>query len=144
MRISDWSSDVCSSDLRRACHGAGLGGDLSRGMRPGGPMDSGKFRLVTRSDFDGLASAVLLRDLDLIDDVRFVHPKDMQDGQIEIGARDIITNLPYVPGCHLCFDHHLSEELRVGANGAGAAGAGTGPGNGRDADRKSTRLNSSH
>src|SRR3546814_3789144 len=77
---------------RRACHGAGLGGDLSRGMRPGGPMDSGKFRLVTRSDFDGLASAVLLRDLDLIDDVRLVHPTDMQDGPIEIGARDILTD----------------------------------------------------
>jgi len=85
-------------------------------------MSSGKFRLVTRSDFDGLASAVLLRELDLIDDVQFVHPKDMQDGRIAIGPRDIITNLPYVPGCHLCFDHHLSEELRAGSAG-GADGA---------------------
>lgn len=83
-------------------------------------MDSGKFRLVTRSDFDGLASAVLLREMDLIDDIRFVHPKDMQDGQIEIGPRDIVTNLPYVPGCHLCFDHHLSEAFR-GASGGGGA-----------------------
>jgi nanoRNase/pAp phosphatase (c-di-AMP/oligoRNAs hydrolase) len=83
-------------------------------------MDSGRFRLVTRSDFDGLASAVLLRELDLIDDIRFVHPKDMQDGQVEIGPRDIITNLPYVPGCHLCFDHHLSEEMRGASGGSGA------------------------
>ncbi|WP_341702937.1 exopolyphosphatase [Ferrovibrio sp.] len=78
-------------------------------------MGSGRYRLVTRSDFDGLASAVLLREMDLIDEIRFAHPKDMQDGAVEIGPRDIITNLPYVPGCHLCFDHHLSEEIRAGA-----------------------------
>jgi nanoRNase/pAp phosphatase (c-di-AMP/oligoRNAs hydrolase) len=71
-----------------------------------------KFRLVTRSDFDGLACAVLLKHLGMIDDIKFVHPKDMQDGKIEIGPRDITTNLPYVPGAHLIFDHHASETLR--------------------------------
>jgi nanoRNase/pAp phosphatase (c-di-AMP/oligoRNAs hydrolase) len=71
-----------------------------------------KFRLVTRSDFDGLVCAVLLKHLDLIDEILFVHPKDMQDGKIDIGARDITTNLPYVPGAHLAFDHHLSETVR--------------------------------
>mgnify|MGYP001824196786 CR=1 FL=1 len=71
-----------------------------------------KFRLVTRSDFDGLVCAVLLKELDMIDDILFVHPKDMQDGKIAIGPRDITTNLPYVEGCHLAFDHHLSETLR--------------------------------
>ncbi|MDR5898645.1 exopolyphosphatase [Halomonas vilamensis] len=71
-----------------------------------------KFRLVTRSDFDGLVCGALLKHLDLIDDITFVHPKDMQDGKIEITDRDITTNLPYVPGCHLAFDHHLSETLR--------------------------------
>jgi nanoRNase/pAp phosphatase (c-di-AMP/oligoRNAs hydrolase) len=71
-----------------------------------------KFRLVTRSDFDGLVCAVLLRHLDLIDDILFVHPKDMQDGKIAITSRDITTNLPYVAGAHLVFDHHLSETLR--------------------------------
>ena len=71
-----------------------------------------KFRLVTRSDFDGLVCAVLLRHLDLIDDILFVHPKDMQDGKIVITARDITTNLPYVAGAHLVFDHHLSETIR--------------------------------
>jgi nanoRNase/pAp phosphatase (c-di-AMP/oligoRNAs hydrolase) len=70
------------------------------------------FRLVTRSDFDGLVCAVLLRHLELIDDIKFVHPKDMQDGKVEIGPRDITTNLPYVPGAHLVFDHHHSETLR--------------------------------
>ncbi|MEI6412922.1 MAG: exopolyphosphatase [Pseudomonadota bacterium] len=71
-----------------------------------------KYRLVTRSDFDGLVCAVLFKELNLIDDIKFVHPKDMQDGLIDIGPRDISTNLPYVPGCHLAFDHHLSEALR--------------------------------
>lgn len=76
------------------------------------PSASAKYRLVTRSDFDGLVCAVLLKELDLIDDILFVHPKDMQDGKIEISARDITTNLPYVPGAHLVFDHHESETLR--------------------------------
>lgn len=71
-----------------------------------------KFRLVTRSDFDGLVCGTLLKHLDLVDDILFVHPKDMQDGKIEITDRDITTNLPFVPGCHLAFDHHLSETLR--------------------------------
>lgn len=76
-------------------------------------MSETKYRLVTRSDFDGLVCAVLLRELDLIDDIKFVHPKDMQDGKVEITDRDITTNLPYVPGCHLCFDHHASESMRM-------------------------------
>jgi len=71
-----------------------------------------RFRLVTRSDFDGLVCAVLLKELDLLDEVKFVHPKDMQDGLIHITGRDITTNLPYVPGAHLAFDHHFSETLR--------------------------------
>lgn len=77
-------------------------------------MSDQKFRLVTRSDFDGLVCAVLLKHLDLIDDITFVHPKDMQDGKIAITDRDITTNLPYVEGVHLAFDHHLSETLRTG------------------------------
>ena len=75
-------------------------------------MSDRKYRLVTRSDFDGLVCAVLLNELDLIDDILFVHPKDMQDGKIQITERDITTNLPYVPGAHLVFDHHESETVR--------------------------------
>lgn len=77
-------------------------------------MTEKKYRLVTRSDFDGLVCAVLLKELDLIDDIKFVHPKDMQDGVIEITGNDITTNLPYVEGVYLAFDHHYSETLRVG------------------------------
>lgn len=73
------------------------------------------FRLVTRSDFDGLVCAVLLKEMGMVGEVFFVHPKDMQDGKVAIGPGDIITNLPYVAGCHLAFDHHLSETLRLGS-----------------------------
>ncbi len=76
-------------------------------------MPGEKYRLVTRSDFDGLVCAALLRELDVIDDIKFVHPKDMQDGKIEITDRDITTNLPYVPEAHMVFDHHSSETQRV-------------------------------
>ena len=77
-------------------------------------MPAQKHRLVTRSDFDGLVCGMLLRELDLIDDVKFVHPKDMQDGVVPITARDIVTNLPYVEGCRFTFDHHTSEVERKG------------------------------
>lgn len=73
-----------------------------------------KYRLVTRSDFDGLVCAALLRERDVIGDILFVHPKDVQDGKIEITPQDITTNLPYSPKAHLVFDHHHSEKLRDG------------------------------
>ncbi len=71
-----------------------------------------KYRLVTRSDFDGLVCGALLKELDMIDDILFVHPKDMQDGKVDVSGRDITTNLPYAPGVYLAFDHHHSETLR--------------------------------
>ncbi|MGH2687048.1 MAG: exopolyphosphatase [Actinomycetota bacterium] len=79
-----------------------------------------KCRLVTRSDFDGLVCAMLLTDLGLIDEIAFVHPKDMQDGKIPISDRDITTNLPYVAGARLVFDHHASEILRADRDGGRA------------------------
>ncbi len=75
-------------------------------------MNPGKFRLVTRSDFDGLVCAVLLKKVGIIEEIKFVHPKDMQDGKIPVSAHDITTNLPYVEGVHLAFDHHMSETIR--------------------------------
>jgi len=77
-------------------------------------MTDKKFRLVTRSDFDGLICAVLLKEMDLIGEIKFVHPKDMQDEIVEVTDNDITTNLPYVKGVHLAFDHHLSETIRNG------------------------------
>lgn len=77
-------------------------------------MASGKFRLITRGDFDGVVCGALLRDHGLIDDIVFAHPNDMQHGRIEVSEHDITANLPFVEGCHLAFDHHSSETLRTG------------------------------
>ena len=74
---------------------------------------SRKYRLITRSDMDGLVCALLLKELDLIDDVIFAHPKDMQDGIINVSDTDITTNLPFVPGVYMAFDHHASETKRL-------------------------------
>jgi len=71
-------------------------------------------RLITRSDFDGLACSALLEYLGLIDDYKFVHPKDIQDGLVEAGSNDIVANIPYIKGCKLWFDHHYSESERMG------------------------------
>jgi len=70
-----------------------------------------KYRLVTRSDFDGLVSAVLFKHLDMIDEIKFVHAQDMQDGKIQLGERDVTIKLPYVRGVYLAFDHHLSHTV---------------------------------
>lgn len=74
--------------------------------------DSQKYRLVTRSDFDGLVCAMILKEKGLIDDIKFVHPKDVQDGKVDITANDITTNLPFDPRVGLAFDHHESELTR--------------------------------
>lgn len=70
-------------------------------------------RLVTRSDFDGLACAVLLKEIGLIDDYLFAHPKDLQDGLITVNENDVLANVPFVPGCGMWFDHHTSEHTRL-------------------------------
>lgn len=73
----------------------------------------GMKRLVTRSDFDGLVCAMLLKELDLIDEIKFVHPKDVQDGKIDLTTSDITTNLPYDQRVGVAFDHHESEYIRL-------------------------------
>lgn len=70
-------------------------------------------RLVTRSDFDGLICAVLLKQVETIDSIQFVHPKDLQDGKFDVQPDDVLTNVPFVPGCGLWFDHHATEIERV-------------------------------
>lgn len=71
-------------------------------------------RLLTRADFDGLACAALLKELGVIDSWKFVHPKDMQDGLVQVTDNDVLANVPYVPGCKMWFDHHSSEAERLG------------------------------
>jgi nanoRNase/pAp phosphatase (c-di-AMP/oligoRNAs hydrolase) len=72
-------------------------------------------RLVTRSDFDGLACAVLLEEVGVVDEYMFVHPKDVQDGKVAVNNNDVLANVPYAPGCGLWFDHHASEDERLAA-----------------------------
>ena len=72
-------------------------------------------RLVTRSDFDGLACAMMLKEMDMIDEIKFVHPKDVQDGKVELTKNDITTNLPFDPRVGMAFDHHESEIDRLKA-----------------------------
>ncbi len=70
-------------------------------------------QLITRSDFDGLTSAVLLVEKGIVDEYKFVHPKDVQAGEVEVTSNDVLANVPYAPGCGLWFDHHSSEEERL-------------------------------
>ncbi len=77
-------------------------------------QDGQVFRLLTRADFDGIVSAVLLRERGLIGDVEFAQPNDMQAGRVAVSGTDITSNLPFVEGVHLAFDHHASEVTRVG------------------------------
>lgn len=78
------------------------------------PEPNKRYRLITRSDMDGLVCGILLKELGIIEDITFAHPKDMQDGLIEVSEDDITTNLPYVEGVYLAFDHHTSEVTRIG------------------------------
>ncbi|MCL1834916.1 MAG: exopolyphosphatase [Oscillospiraceae bacterium] len=71
-------------------------------------------RLLTRSDFDGLACAALLKELGVIDNWKFVHPKDIQDGLVDVTGDDVMANVPFVKGCKMWFDHHSSESERLG------------------------------
>jgi len=82
-------------------------------------MDNQKMRLVTRSDFDGLACAMMLKELGIIEEIKFVHPKDVQDGKVELSKSDITTNLPFDPRVGLAFDHHESEVDRLKATETG-------------------------
>lgn len=77
-------------------------------------MSEKKYRLVTRGDFDGVVSGALLLELEMIDDIVFAEPKDIQAGHFDVGPNDILTNLPYVEAAYLCLDHHASEVKRVG------------------------------
>ncbi|HSQ42898.1 MAG TPA: exopolyphosphatase [Fibrobacteraceae bacterium] len=70
---------------------------------------SGKYRLITRSDFDGLVCGMLLREAGWVDSVLFTHPKNMQDGTQEVGNRDILVGLPYVHGCAMAFSLQDSD-----------------------------------
>jgi len=66
-------------------------------------------RLITRADLDGLTSAILLQEVEPIDEIEFAHPKDVQDGKVSVTSNDILANLPYDERAALWFDHHVSQ-----------------------------------
>ncbi|MDR3277311.1 MAG: exopolyphosphatase, partial [Oscillospiraceae bacterium] len=72
-------------------------------------------RLLTRSDFDGLACGALLKEAGIVDGFKFVHPKDIQDGLVTADENDVLANIPYIPGAGVWFDHHVSEYERLGS-----------------------------
>ena len=74
-------------------------------------------RLITRSDFDGLVCGALLKEAGIIDSWKFAHPKDLQDGLVEVNENDCLANVPFVDGCGLWFDHHSSEHERLELTG---------------------------
>jgi len=74
-------------------------------------------RLITRSDFDGLVCAVLLEELGIVDEILYVHPKDVQDEKVPVNENDVLANVPFAEGCGLWFDHHSSEEERMRLGG---------------------------
>lgn len=68
-----------------------------------------KYRILTRADLDGLVCAVLLKNTEDIEDIRFSEPKFVQDGEVEVFENDILTNLPYDKRCAMWFDHHIAN-----------------------------------
>ena len=74
-------------------------------------------RLITRSDFDGIACAALLEEVGVINEIFYTHPKDLQDGKVKVMENDVLANVPYVPGCGMWFDHHSSEVERLDLKG---------------------------
>ena len=77
------------------------------------PNEKKKYQLVTRSDMDGLVCAVLLKEMGMIDKIKFAHPKDVQVGKLALSENDITANVPYAESLCMAFDHHGSEPIRV-------------------------------
>ncbi len=87
---------------------------ITVGSKDASIMAKIKYRLITRADFDGVVCGSLFNELEMIDDIVFAEPSDMQQGRVPVSEKDITANLPYVKGVHLCLDHHASELERVG------------------------------
>ena len=113
-RFLDWFSELqLASAIQTSYAERPFAEEAINEASSGQPEPGADYRLVTRSDFDGIVCAVLLEQIQMINDIIFVHPNDMQHGRVSISKNDIIANLPYVSGCHLSFDHHSSEILRL-------------------------------
>lgn len=75
--------------------------------------DKKRYRLVTKGDFDGIACAILLKVLAMIDEVKFCHPNDVETGNVEITSNDIIAGLPYRETAYMVFDNYPTRGKKV-------------------------------
>ncbi len=75
-----------------------------------------KYRLVTKSNLDGMVSAILLNALSLIQEVTFVAENDFKEVKISTNENDITVNLPFATGVHLAFDYHDSSTSSIMIN----------------------------
>ncbi len=69
--------------------------------------------VLTRGDLDGMTASLFLTIAESVTDIKFAHPKDVQDGKVPCTEEDIVVNLPYVKGCGMWFDHHVSEQRKL-------------------------------
>lgn len=70
-----------------------------------------RYRLVTKGDFDGMVSGVLLKHRRLIAKAAFVHPREIESGRFAITGDDVTAGLPYRESAHLAFDHYRPAGL---------------------------------
>lgn len=76
-------------------------------------------RIITRPDFDGIVCDVLLRNIFNIDaPTQWVEPYDIEKFSPEIAENNIVANLPFIKGCFLWFDHHITNKTDSVFNGA--------------------------
>jgi len=63
-------------------------------------------RIITHSDFDGVASAALCSHTMNITIITFTQPRIISDALISLTTEDIVCDLPYPLECGMWFDHH--------------------------------------
>ncbi|CAH2029850.1 hypothetical protein [Trichlorobacter ammonificans] len=67
---------------------------------------SGRKRLLTKCDIDGMACGILLKERGLVEEVRFCQAWEIDNGSMAIGDSDITAGLPCRPQAWLAFDHY--------------------------------------
>jgi len=72
-------------------------------------------RIITHNDMDGVVSAALCAHALGIKRVRFAGPTNIARGDVRVGEKDVVCDLPYPLVCGLWFDHHEGnlEELKL-------------------------------
>ena len=69
--------------------------------------------LVTKSDIDGMVTAILLQHLTLIQKVIFSSKEAIQEGTQKLSEKTITVNLPFAKGAKHAYDYKLSTDLVI-------------------------------